>query len=63
MLATIAESVVGAPVIRSYNVSERTRARIDEAVDGFRSAGERAMAVTVTAYSMGSWAPASRSVR
>ncbi len=53
MLATIAESVVGAQVIRSYNVSDRSRARIDEAVNGYRSAGERAMAVTVTAYSMG----------
>jgi ATP-binding cassette, subfamily B, bacterial len=53
MLATIAESVVGAQVIRSYNVSERTRRRIDDAVDGYRSAGEKSMRVTVTAYSMG----------
>jgi ABC-type multidrug transport system fused ATPase/permease subunit len=53
MLAAVAESVVGAEVIRGYNASERTAARLDRAVDDFRLAGERATRLTVTAYSLG----------
>ncbi len=53
MLATIAESVVGAPVIRAYNVSARTRGRLDTSIDGYRTAGEKAMGITVSAYSVG----------
>ncbi len=53
MLGTLAESVVGAQVIRAYNVSGRTRSRLDSAIDGSRTANEKAMNLTVTAYSVG----------
>jgi ATP-binding cassette, subfamily B, bacterial len=53
MLGMVSESVVGAPVIRAYDVPERTRRRLDSAITEFRSASEYAMRVTVFAYSMG----------
>lgn len=53
MLAVISESVVGAEVIRSYNASARTAARLDRAVDAHRLAAQRASRLTVTAYSVG----------
>jgi ABC-type multidrug transport system fused ATPase/permease subunit len=42
MLALIAETVVGAPVIRAYGVEERTRKRLEEAIESHRVAGTRA---------------------
>jgi putative ABC transport system ATP-binding protein len=39
MLALIAETVVGAPVIRAYGIEERTRERLEEAIEAHRSAG------------------------
>jgi ATP-binding cassette subfamily B protein len=53
MLGAIAESVVGADVIRSFAVSERTAGRLDATINGQRSARERAMRVTVAAYTVG----------
>jgi ATP-binding cassette, subfamily B, bacterial len=53
MLGIVSESVVGAQVIRSYDVADRTRRRMDTAIDEFRGASEYAMRVTVAAYSMG----------
>ncbi|MEU8005494.1 ABC transporter ATP-binding protein [Catellatospora sp. NPDC049111] len=53
MLAVVSESVVGAEVIRSYDASARTVARLDEAVDAHRLASQRASRLTVTAYSAG----------
>jgi ABC-type multidrug transport system fused ATPase/permease subunit len=53
MLSAVSESVVGAEVIRAYDASARTGARLDAAVDEFRLAGERASRLTVTAYSIG----------
>ncbi|WP_184847285.1 ABC transporter ATP-binding protein [Allocatelliglobosispora scoriae] len=53
MLGVIAESVVGAEVIRSYNAADRTVDRLDRAVDAHRLAGQRASRLTVTAYSVG----------
>jgi len=53
MLGAVSESVVGAEVIRAYDVSGRTAARLDRAVDDFRVASERATRLTVTAYSIG----------
>jgi ATP-binding cassette subfamily B protein len=42
MLALIAETVVGAPVIRAYGIEKRTRERLEEAIEGHRAAGTRA---------------------
>ncbi|MDI1460951.1 ABC transporter ATP-binding protein [Catellatospora sp. KI3] len=53
MLAVVSESVAGAEVIRSYDASARTVARLDEAVDAHRLASQRASRLTVTAYSVG----------
>ncbi|GIH11037.1 multidrug ABC transporter ATP-binding protein [Rhizocola hellebori] len=53
MLSVISESVAGAEVIRAYQVSARTAERLDDAVDGFRAATNRASRLTVTAYSIG----------
>lgn len=39
MLALIAETVVGAPVIRAYGIEERTRERLEEAIENHRVAG------------------------
>ncbi|HET8680670.1 MAG TPA: ABC transporter ATP-binding protein [Micromonosporaceae bacterium] len=53
MLAAIGESVVGAGVIRAYGVAHRTSARLDEAIDAYRSAQTRAMRTAVTSFSAG----------
>ena len=42
MLALIAETVVGAPVIRAYGIEERTRERLEDAIEAHRRAGTRA---------------------
>jgi ABC-type multidrug transport system fused ATPase/permease subunit len=42
MLALIAETVVGAPVIRAYGIEVRTRERPEEAIESHRVAGTRA---------------------
>lgn len=42
MLALIAETVVGAPVIRAYGIESRTRERLEEAIENHRVAGTRA---------------------
>lgn len=42
MLALIAETVVGAPVIRAYGIERRTRERLEEAIEGHRRAGTKA---------------------
>jgi ATP-binding cassette subfamily B protein len=39
MLALIAETVVGAPVIRAYGIETRTRERLEEAIENHRVAG------------------------
>ncbi len=39
MLALLAETVVGAPVIRAYGIEKRTRQRLDEAIESHRQAG------------------------
>ncbi|MFK3982158.1 ABC transporter ATP-binding protein [Micromonospora sp. NPDC050397] len=53
LLAAIAESVVGASVIRAYGVSGRTAARIDEAIDGQRQAQQKAIRTSVVSFSTG----------
>ncbi|MEU4425235.1 ABC transporter ATP-binding protein [Actinoplanes sp. NPDC024001] len=53
MLGVIAESVVGATVIRSYGVAGRTEARLDSAIGDLRQAQQRAMRTSVTSFSSG----------
>ncbi len=53
MLGIISESVAGAEVIRAYNVSARTAARLDRAVEAHVRAGRRAARLTVTAFTVG----------
>jgi ABC-type multidrug transport system fused ATPase/permease subunit len=53
MLAVVGESVVGASVIRAYGVADRTRDRLDDAIEQNRAAQMRAMRTSVTSFSAG----------
>ena len=53
LLATIAESVVGAGVIRAYGVSGRTAARLDAAIEAQRKAQQHALKTSVMGFSTG----------
>jgi len=53
MLAAIAETVVGAEVIRAHAIEQRTGDRIDRAIDGNRRAQTRAQRVSVLTFSAG----------
>ncbi|HEV7708716.1 MAG TPA: ABC transporter ATP-binding protein [Asanoa sp.] len=53
LLAAVSESVVGAPVIRAYGVSDRTRTRLNTAIDDYRVAQMRALRTSVTGFSSG----------
>jgi len=53
MLAAVSESVVGAGVIRAYGVSRRTSARLDETIDEYRVAQQRALRISVTSFASG----------
>jgi ABC-type multidrug transport system fused ATPase/permease subunit len=53
LLAAIAESVVGAPVIRAYGISARTARRLDAAIEAQRRAQQRALRTSVTSFSTG----------
>ena len=53
MLAAISEPVVGAAVVRSYAVEQRTQGRIDEAIEEFKAASTTAQKFTVVSFSLG----------
>ena len=53
MLGAVAESVVGAPVIRAYAVQGRTAERIDRAVAGTQRAQTAAQRIAATTFSAG----------
>ena len=53
MLGAVAESVVGAPVIRAYGVQARTAERIDSAVDATRVAQTGAQRIAAVTFSAG----------
>ena len=53
MLGAVAESVVGAQVIRAYGVQGRTAQRIDTAVEATRTAQTRAQAISALTFSAG----------
>jgi ATP-binding cassette, subfamily B, bacterial len=58
MLAAVAESVVGASVIRAYGVQERTRRRIDDAIEANREAQYKAQRTNVVSFVTGEIASA-----
>ncbi|MEV0154995.1 ABC transporter ATP-binding protein [Micromonospora sp. NPDC050686] len=53
LLGTIAESVVGAPVIRAYGVAGRTARRLDEAIERQREAQQKAIRISIMGSSVG----------
>ncbi|MFI1193770.1 ABC transporter ATP-binding protein [Micromonospora sp. NPDC020750] len=53
LLGTIAESVVGAPVIRAYGIAGRTARRLDVAIEGQRQAQQRAIRISILGSSVG----------
>ncbi len=53
MLSAISEPVVGAAVVRSYAVEDRTQVRIDTAIVEFQSASTRAQGFTAFSFSLG----------
>jgi putative ABC transport system ATP-binding protein len=53
MLGAVAESVVGAPVIRAYAVQGRTAERIDKAVAGTQAAQTAAQKIAAVTFSAG----------
>jgi len=58
MLGAVAESVVGASVIRAYGVQRRTNRRIDDAIEANRVAQYRAQRTTVISFATGEIAAA-----
>ena len=53
MLSAISEPVVGAAVVRSYAVEDRTQDRIDRAIDTYKAASTRAQGFTAFSFSLG----------
>jgi ABC-type multidrug transport system fused ATPase/permease subunit len=53
LLGAIAESVVGAPVIRAYGVTDRTAQRLDSAIERYRTAQFGALRFSVLTFSIG----------
>ena len=53
LLGAISEPVVGAAVVRSYGVEDRTQARIDDAIVDWQRANTHAQTFTVTSFSLG----------
>ncbi|RKN51308.1 ABC transporter ATP-binding protein [Micromonospora endolithica] len=53
LLGTVAESVVGAPVIRAYGIAGRTSRRLDEAIDNQRQAQQKAIRISILGSSVG----------
>jgi ATP-binding cassette subfamily B protein len=53
LLGAIAESVVGAPVIRAYGVTDRTARRLDTAIERYRRSQFSALRFSVLTFSVG----------
>ncbi|MGH3647638.1 MAG: ABC transporter ATP-binding protein, partial [Micromonosporaceae bacterium] len=53
LLSAIAESVVGAAVIRAYGVQRRTERRLDESIESYRKAQFTALRRSVYPFSLG----------
>ncbi len=53
LLSAVSEPVVGAAVVRSYAVEDRTQRRIDDAIDAHKAASTRAQGFTAFSFSLG----------
>lgn len=53
LLSAISEPVVGAAVVRSYAIEDRTQQRIDTAIDDYKGSSVRAQKFTVVSFSLG----------
>src|SRR5690349_22506444 len=53
LLSAISEPVVGAAVVRSYAIEERTQERIDTAITAFQESSTQAQKFTVISFSLG----------
>ena len=53
LLSAISEPVVGAAVVRSYAIEDRTQERIDAAIDEYKAASTRAQGFTAFSFSLG----------
>jgi ATP-binding cassette subfamily B protein len=53
LLSAISEPVVGAAVVRSYAIEQRTQDRIDTAIDRHKEASTRAQGLTAVTFSLG----------
>jgi putative ABC transport system ATP-binding protein len=53
MLAAVSEPVVGAVVVRTHAIEDRTQARIDEAISRYQAASTNAQGLTAFSFSLG----------
>jgi ATP-binding cassette subfamily B protein len=53
MLSAISEPVVGAAVVRTHAIEDRTQARIDESIASYQRASTRAQGLTAFSFSLG----------
>ena len=53
MLAAVSEPVVGAVVVRTHAIEDRTQARIDDAIARYQDASTRAQGLTAFSFSLG----------
>jgi ABC-type multidrug transport system fused ATPase/permease subunit len=53
MLSAISEPVVGAQVVRSYAIEQRTQDRIDASIEDYRKTATKAQAITGLTFSIG----------
>jgi putative ABC transport system ATP-binding protein len=53
MLAAVSEPVVGAVVVRTHAIEDRTQARIDDAIASYQAASTRAQGLTAFSFSLG----------
>ena len=53
MLSAVSEPVVGAAVVRSYAIEDRTQERIDTAIERHKQASTRAQGLTAFSFSLG----------
>jgi ATP-binding cassette subfamily B protein len=53
MLAAVSEPVVGAVVVRTHAIEDRTQARIDDAIGRYQAASTKAQGLTAFSFSLG----------
>jgi ATP-binding cassette subfamily B protein len=53
MLAAVSEPVVGALVVRTHAIEDRTQARINESIAEYQAASTRAQGLTASSFSLG----------